>query len=385
MISPKQPQPTARATAARRLGAALLVCSLFAWPSASSAVRLKDISHIAGPGSTGLFGYGLVVGLDGTGDKQGTEFTVQTLANMLKRMGIAVDPDEVKVKNVAAVMVTANLTPQMVRGERFDVTVSSMGDAKSLRGGTLLMTPLAARDGTVHGFGHGPVSTGGFAVEAGSGGGGASVTLNYNLVGRVPGGGLVETPMFQLPHDPVTLDLILHAPDWTTAQRITDEIEKRWGLISEVRRPSLISVTIPVDSRTARGRTAFIAALEYLQIEPDQPARVVINERTGTIVAGQYVSIAPVAVAHGGITVEIQNMPVISQPAPFSEGETVVSQESNITVTDQTARVLYLPGAGTIKDVAESLNAIGASPRDIIAIFQALKEAGALHAELIIM
>jgi flagellar P-ring protein precursor FlgI len=229
------------------------------------------------------------------------------------------------------------------------------------------------------------VSTGGFAVEAGGGGGGASVSLNYNLVGRIPGGALVETPMFQLPNDPVKLDLILHAPDWTTAQRITDEIEKRWGQISEVRRPSLISVTIPVDLRTARGRTEFIAALEYLEIEPDQPARVVINERTGTIVAGQFVSIAPVAVAHGGITVEIQNLPVISQPAPFSGGETVVSQESAITVTDETAQVLYLPGAGTIKDVAESLNAIGASPRDIIAIFQALKEAGALHAELIIM
>ncbi|HUU44623.1 MAG TPA: flagellar basal body P-ring protein FlgI [Acidobacteriota bacterium] len=373
--------------AAPRVIAALLTVAVVATltipGTAAAGVRLKDLSHMAGPGSTALFGYGLVVGLDGTGDGQGTEFTVQTLSSMLRRMGITVDPDQVKVKNVAAVMVTARLTPQMVRSERLDVTVSSMGDAKSLRGGTLLMTPLAARDGTVHAFAQGPVSTGGFAVEAD--GGGASVSRNYNLVGRVPGGGAVETPMFQLPADPEYVELVLHNPDWTTAHRMAEVIRAQWGEVADARQPSLVSVAIPDEYKDVSGRARFIAELESLEVEPDQAARVVINEKTGTIVAGEHVSIAPVAIAHGGITVEIQSIPVISQPAPFSDGETVVAQESGITVQDETAHVVYIPGTGTIKDVAESLNAIGATPRDMIAIFQALKEAGALRAELIIL
>ncbi|HSH00335.1 MAG TPA: flagellar basal body P-ring protein FlgI, partial [candidate division Zixibacteria bacterium] len=222
-----------------------------------AAVRLKDLSHIAGPGATPLFGYGLVVGLDGTGDGQGTEFTVQTLTNMLRRMGITIDADAVKVKNVAAVMVTATLSPHMVRGEMFDVTVSSMGDAKSLRGGTLLMTPLGARDGTVHAFAQGAVSTGGFAVEAS--GGGASVARNYNLVGRVPGGATVEAPMFQLPNDPQTLELVLHNPDWTTAHRMSEAIREKWGAIAEARQPSVVSVTLPDGYQSGAARVQFLS------------------------------------------------------------------------------------------------------------------------------
>jgi flagellar P-ring protein precursor FlgI len=365
------------------LGLVLLLTGMIATPPAQASVRLKDISHIAGPGATSLFGYGLIVGLDGTGDGQGTGFTTQTLANMLRRMGITLDAGQMKVKNVAAVMVTARITPRMIRGERFDVTVSSLGDAKSLRGGTLLMTPLSARDGTVHGYAQGPVSTGGFAVEGG--GGGASVTRNYNLVGRVPGGGLVETAMFQLPTESGSLELVLNSPDWTTAHRITEAIRLEFGMIAEARQPALISIRIPEQYKSSAARAEFMASLEKIRIDPDQVARVVINEKTGTIVAGEHVSIAPVAIAHGGITVEIQNTPVISQPAPFSQGETVVETESGITVTDETAHVVYVPGASSIKEVAESLNAIGATPRDIIAIFQALKEAGALRAELIIL
>jgi flagellar P-ring protein precursor FlgI len=344
-------------------------------------VRLKDISHIAGPGNVALFGYGLVVGLQGTGDGQGTEFTIQTLGNMLRRMGITVDPNQVKVKNVAAVMVTASLTQNMVRGERLDVTVSSVGDAKSLRGGTLMLTPLAAMDGTVHAYAQGPVSTGGFAVEAE----GASVSRNYTMVGRVPSGGTIETPMFKLPADPGTLELVLHDPDWTTARRVVDAIAGRWGGTAEAIQPSLVRVGIPASYATTEGRAEFISELESLTIEPDEAARVVINEKTGTIVAGQYVTIAPVAVAHGGITVRIETTPVISQPAPLSAGETVVAKESSIAVEEETAQVIYLPPSSNIQDVAESLNAIGATPGDIIAIFQALKEAGALRAELVIL
>ncbi|GAB4317059.1 MAG: flagellar basal body P-ring protein FlgI [Candidatus Zixiibacteriota bacterium] len=346
-----------------------------------AAVRFKDISHIAGPGNTSLFGYGLVVGLQGTGDGQQTEFTIQTLANMLRRMGITVDPEAVKVKNVAAVMVTATLTMDNVRGEHIDVTVSSIGDAKSLRGGTLLLTPLAAMDGTVHATAQGPVSTGGFAVEAE----GASVSRNYTLVGRVPGGAVVETPMFKLPSNPSYLELILHDPDWTTARRMADAIAERWGSVAQATQPAIVQVEIPAGYTGAQGRAEFISELESMSVEPDAAARVVINEKTGTIVAGQFVTIAPVAVAHGGITVQIETSPVISQPAPLSQGETVVANESSIQVTHEDARVVYLPSSSNIQDVAESLNAIGASPSDIIAIFQALKRAGALRAELIIL
>jgi flagellar P-ring protein precursor FlgI len=348
---------------------------------ARAAVRLKDISHIAGPGNVSLFGYGLVVGLQGTGDGQGTEFTVQSLTNMLRRMGVTVDPEQVKVKNVAAVMVSATLTQTMVRGERLDVTVSSIGDAKSLRGGTLLLTPLAAMDGTVHAFAQGPVSTGGFAVEAE----GASVARNYSLVGRVPGGATIETPMFKLPANVRELELVLHDPDWTTAKRVVDAISSRWGGSAEASQPSVVRVQIPPGYDDIQGRAEFISELESMTIEPDVAARVVINEKTGTIVAGEYVTVAPVAVAHGGITVRIETTPVVSQPAPLSQGETVVEKESSIAVDDEMAQVVYLPPSSNIQDVAESLNAIGATPRDIIAIFQALKEAGALRAELIIL
>jgi flagellar P-ring protein precursor FlgI len=288
----------------------------------------------------------------------------------------------VKVKNIAAVMVTASLSPYIARGERFDVTVSSIGDAKSLRGGTLLLTPLSAADGTVHASAQGPVSTGGFAVEAQ---GGASVSRNYSMVGRVPGGATLEAPLVQLPTDLNQLELVLIDPDWTTAQRIAAAIADRWGAPTEVSGPAAIRVTVPRDYSNAPGRSAFIAELEALTVEPDAVARVVINEKTGTIVAGQHVSIAPAAVAHGGITVQIQTQPVISQPAPLSQGQTVVEQQSAVTVTDEEAHVVTLPGTTTIQEVAESLNAIGATPRDIIAIFQALREAGALRAELIIL
>lgn len=364
-------------------GAIVVFLTMACWSESEASVRLKDLSHIAGPGEIALFGYGLVVGLDGTGDKQGTEFTVQTLANMLRRMGITVDPEQVKVKNVAAVMVTASLTPDMVRGEHFDVTVSSIGDAKSLRGGTLLLTPISGRDGTVHAFAQGPVSTGGFAVEAA--GGGASASSNYNMVGRVPGGGAVEIPMFQLPVAPDRLELVIHNPDWTTAHRITEVVRELWGDIAVARRPSVVQIAIPEEYQEVTKRAEFIATLEALEINPDQSARIVINEKTGTIVVGQHVSIAPVVVSHGGITVEIQSLPIISQPAPFSGGETVVEDESSITITEEVAHVIYLAETGSIQDVAASLNAIGATARDIIAIFQALKQAGALRAELIIL
>lgn len=360
--------------------AALLVLPLSC--AKADGVRLKDITHLAGASTASLFGYGLVVGLQGTGDGQGTEFTVQTLTNMMRRLGVTVDPAQVKVKNVAAVMVSATLTEAMLRGEHIDVTVSSVGDAKSLRGGTLLMTPLASMDGVVHVYAQGPVSTGGVAVESQ----GTSVAKNYTLVGRVPSGGTVDTPVFKLPTDPAHLDLVLQDPDWTTAHRIAEVISQRWGSVAEADQPAVVSVSIPTGYSEPQQRAQFISELEALTIEPDVAARVVINEKTGTIVAGQNVTIAPVAVAHGDITVQIETHPVISQPAPLSQGGTTVNEkESSVNVVEKDARVVLLPASTNIQQVAESLNAIGATPRDIIAIFQALKQAGALRAELIIL
>ncbi|MBI5868118.1 MAG: flagellar basal body P-ring protein FlgI [candidate division Zixibacteria bacterium] len=348
----------------------------------AGGARLKDITHIAGSSSASLFGYGLVIGLSGTGDGQGTAFTTQSLANMMRRMGITVDPAQVKVKNVAAVMVSATLTEAMVRGEHFDVTVSSVGDSKSLRGGTLLLTPLASMDGVVHGYAQGPVSTGGFAVESQ----GTSVSKNYTLVGRVPGGGMVETPVFKLPTDLTHLELVIQDPDWTTARRVADAITLHFGTSAEADQPSRVKVSIPAEYADPARYAEFVSELEALTIEPDAAAKVVINEKTGTIVAGQFVTIAPVAVAHGDITVQIETEPVISQPAPMSlKGETVTEKVSDVKVTEKDARVILLPATTNIQEVAQSLNAIGATPRDIIAIFQALKQAGALRAELIIL
>lgn len=360
--------------------AALLVMPLSC--ARANGARLKDITHIAGASSASLFGYGLVIGLQGTGDGQGTGFTTQSLANMMRRLGITVDAQQVKVKNVAAVMVNATLTEAMVRGEHFDVTVSSVGDAKSLRGGTLLLTPLAAMDGVVHGYAQGPVSTGGFAVESQ----GTSVAKNYTLVGRVPAGGIVEAPVFKLPNDLTRLDLVIQDPDWTTARRVADAVSAHFGTSAEAEQPAIVSVSIPAEYAEPGRYAEFISELEALTIEPDAAAKVVINEKTGTIVAGQFVTIAPVAVAHGDITVQIETEPIISQPAPLSpKGETVTEKVSDVKVTEKDARVILLPATTNIQEVAQSLNAIGATPRDIIAIFQALKQAGALRAELIIL
>ncbi len=360
----------------------LLVPSLSAKDSFAEPVRLKDIADFANRADVRLFGYGLVVGLKGTGDGAGTEFTIQSLANMLTRLGVTVNSEQIKVKNVAAVMVTATLTPDMKTGTHFDVMVSSMGDAKSLEGGVLLLTPLNAMDGRLYAYAQGPVSTGGFNVEAE---GGSNVSRNYTLVGRIPGGGVLEQELMLFNPPNGKLRVYLRDPDYTTAQRLADVINDQYfDVATPVDRASVL-VEIPPEYDQPGGQVDFIASLESMTLTPDQPARVVINEKTGTIVAGEWVTIAPVALAHGSITIQIRTRPVISQPAPLSEGETVVERQSDIDVTEDEARVVYLEEATNINEVAQALNSIGATARDIISIFQALKEAGALRAELIII
>ena len=361
----------------------LLAVLLAVAPSVDAGkVRIKDIAEFQNEQEQDLIGYGLVIGLDGTGDGSGTEFTVQSLVNMMERMGLTVDADRVKVKNVAAVMVTARISSNLSAGSYFDISVSSIGDAKSLQGGTLLLTPLSSSDGVVRAVAQGPVSIGGFNVQVDDGN---KLVNNYTLVGRVPGGGKITEAILDGEEDPRQVFLTLRNPDFTTSHRIAERINIRYGLLAYPSDAGTVRLVIPDSLMYPNERIEFLSDVGQLEIVPDNPARVVINERTGTIVAGQHVTIDAVAIAHGTITVDIRSTPVISQPEPFSQGETIVTQDSRINVRDEKARVVNLKESVYLSDVANALNRIGATPRDIIAIFQAMKQAGALRAELVIL
>lgn len=363
------------------LMAVLLLMLYFFAPPAEASTRIKDIAKIHTDNELDLIGYGLVIGLDGTGDSKGTQFTMQSLANMMERMGLTVSADKLKVKNVAAVIVTARLSSNYSVNDRIDVTLSSIGDASSLQGGTLLMTQLSSSDGQVYVLAQGPISIGGFNVQVEDGN---KIINNYTLVGRVPGGGQVIHKLNGMAKNDDIL-LTLQSPDYNTAFRMMQKINTKYGLTAYTDDAATVRVVVPDSLSYRNERAEFIADIGSMQINPDQPARVVINERTGTIVAGQYVSIAPVAIAHGNITVNIRSRPVISQPEPFSAGETVQTSEYQISVDNEPARVVQFKETVSLVDVADALNLIGATPRDIIAIFEALKQAGALRAELVIL
>jgi flagellar P-ring protein precursor FlgI len=360
----------------------VLVSLAAAWP-AGAAPRIKDIGRVGTSGSIKIIGYGLVIGLDGTGDSKGTEFTVQSVVNMLSRMGITVPQQKVRTKNVAAVIVSADLAYTAKPGVNLDVTVSSLGDAGSLEGGTLLLTPLAGQDEKVYAHAQGPVSVGGFKV---GGSGGDRVSQNYTLVGRVPGGAAVDAAPVaeEAPLDYV--NVLLFNPDYTTASRISEAIRSALG-DAEVKPvdPGLVRITVPAEVKQNGDIVNFIARIETTRVEPDVSAVVVINEKTGTIVAGDNVTIGAVAIAHGNLSIQIQSRPVISQPEPFSpKGETVVVPDTDIDVqvAAPESRLVALDESASVADVARALNLLGVSPRDIIAIFQALKEAGALRADI---
>ncbi len=350
--------------------------------SPANKVRVKDIARFQTENTIPLFGYGLVVGLEGTGDSKSTRFTIQTLANMMERMGVTVDPNQVKVKNVAAVIVTAELAPYMSYGSRIDVMVSSIGDASSLQGGTLLYTPLADASGTVFALAQGPVSIGGFNISTGMG---DQFRNNYTLVGRIPGGATVEK---QIVSQPPAGSVMLHLenPDFTTADRLARVInEKIAGVTAIASSEADVEIIIPKSKQDAGEMVKLFAKVEKLEIEPDVPARVAINEKTGTIVAGQNVTISAVMLAHGNLNIEIRTTPMVSQPAPFSQGRTVLTREAEIAVEPEIARIIHVEQQANIGDLAAALNEIGATPRDIIAVFQALKAVGALRAELVVM
>lgn len=365
-------------------GLVLLMSIILAFcsPADAAKVRVKDICTFQNKAEVDLIGYGLVIGLDGSGDGTGTQFTTQSLVNMMERMGLTVDSRKVKVKNVAAVMVTARMSSQQTVGAYFDVTVASLGDASSLQGGMLLITPLSGPDGTVYGMAQGPVSIGGFNIQVDEGN---KIVNNYTLVGRIPGGGKTVKTLIAPQANAQEIYLSLLDADYTTSHRIAERINIKYGLTAYPVDGGTVRIVVPDSLNHPVTRMKFISDVGQLQVVPDNTARVVINEKTGTIVAGQHVTIEPVAIAHGTITVDIQSTPVISQPQAFSAGETVVSQDSRISVHDEQARVMHMKGAVYLSDIATALNKIGATPRDIIAIFQALKQAGALRAELVIL
>lgn len=347
-------------------------------------VRIKDIARFEGVRDNQLFGMGLVIGLEGTGDGRGSQANVQMVANMLERFGISVDRDALRLRNVAAVMVTADL-PAFVRpGDRIDVTVSSFGDARSLQGGFLLQTPLEAADGQVYAVAQGAVSIGGFNVRAG---GAAQVQRNHTAVGQVPNGAIVERPVpTTVVHDD-RLTLVLSEPDFTTAARVAEAINAMFTP-DTARALDRSAIELRVPSIFAAQPVEFIAIVEELTVTPDTMARVIINERTGTIVMGHRARIATVAVAHGGLSVRVdpeQHIALLPPSDEDGDAVPVVVESLRIDVEEQTGDVVLLQGGVSVEDVVQALNAIGATPRDIIAILQAIKAAGALYGELEIL
>lgn len=348
------------------------------------AVRIKDLASIEGVRDNQLLGYGLVMGLNGTGDDiKKSVFTRQALINLVKRLGMSITPDvfnQMKTDNVAAVMVTADLPPFARPGSRIDVLVSTMGDATSLSGGTLLMTPLKGPDGKTYAVAQGPLAVGAISF----GGKAAKVQKNFPTSGRISSGAIVErTVGWELPPSG---DLLfeLNTPDFTTAARMTEAINSQFG-VNTAHSPDSgsVKVLMPLDYRG--DVVGFVADLENIEIEAAAPARIVVNERTGTIVMGQDVRIATVAVSHGNLNLIITETMDVSQPNPLAAGETVATPGTNIDVVEEEGNLVVLDMGVSIGEIARALNAIGATPRDLIAIFQAIKAAGALHAELMII
>lgn len=353
--------------------------ALLAFVPAAHAERLKDLASIRGIASNPLVGYGLVVGLAGTGDNLQSAQTQQMVANLLgRRFGTIITPQQIKAKNVAVVMVTTRLPPFARIGGRIDVTVSSASNAKSLFGGTLLPTALKAGNGDTFAWAEGPLMVGGWAADGQSGSG---VSKNHPTVGQVPDGGLVAKELgFKLSADK-PLTIALDRPDFTTAARVAEAINGRLdAVVAYASDPGTILVEVPKSKR--RDLVRLVANIENLDIEPDQNARVVINEKTGTVVMGADVEVMPCAISHGALTVQVDERKEISQPGPLSGGDTAKAQRSNVEVTEDGGNLTVLERAPTLGQVVGGLNSLGVSPRDLVAILLAMKQAGALRAEV---
>jgi flagellar P-ring protein FlgI len=350
--------------------------SLSFFSGSLDAARIKELGYINGVRSNQLIGYGLVVGLAGTGDKSNTIFTNQSLANMLDRLGVKVDPALLKVNNIAAVMVTADLPAFARTGNKVDAVVSSMGDAKSLEGGVLLLTPLRGADGEVYAVTQGAIVVGGFAA----GGQGATVQKNHPTVGRVPNGVTIEK---ELSYDGFKADSVvisLKTPDFTNARRMADRINEQFDGSASAQDGGTVNVVMPPELR--RNPVKFLSIVENLDVRPDALAKIVVDEKTGTVVMGENVKISTVAIAHGNISIQVKEEQKVSQPLPFSQGQTVVTPDTRIKVEEEKGHFVVMEEGVTIKELVNGLNAIGVSTRDVIVILQTIKAAGALYAEL---
>ena len=362
-----------------------MVALILLMATPSHAVRIKDVARFDGVRPNQRIGYGLVVGLDQTGDSKRTSFTSQSLAAMLSRMGIRIDKSDLLLRNIAAVMVTAVLPPFAQPGTPMDISVSSIGDARSLVGGTLVLTPLKGLDGQVYAMAQGPIQVGGYAVQGSSG---SKRVKNHLNVGRIPQGALVERPVpIELGTDG-KLKIHLEQPDFATAQLMTNAINQA---ATQLGAGAGVKVAVALSSGTVevtipQGRLAeipaFIADLEVLTLTPNAVAKVVINGRTGTVVVGADVQISSVAVAHGALTVEVKEAPQVSQPNPMATGTTAVTNTTQVNASETPGAMRVVEQSATLASVVEALNALGATPRDLIDILQAIRAAGALHADI---
>ena len=353
----------------------ILLTTLLVLPYASAATRLKELVSLDGVRDNQLMGYGLVVGLRGTGDTRQAVFAGQSLTNLLERMGLTVPPATLQIRNTAAVMVTATLPPYSQPGSRIDITAAAMGDAASLQGGILLMTGLKGADSQVYAVAQGPLVIGGFIA----GQQGNSQVVNHPTVGRIPNGAIIERPSPSPALGP-QIRVHLQEADFATAARITGALNDHFGAIARADNPGLISIDVPESYKNRR--TEFVAELEGLTIEADRTAKIVVNERTGTIIMGKEVRIAPVAIMQGNLTVEIQTTQQVSQPNPLSTGTTQTTQQVNVGVKQDVAKNVVLRDGATVEELVQVLTSVGSNPRDIISILQNLKSAGALEAVL---
>jgi len=352
-------------------------------PASAYAERIKDLASIAGVRDNPLLGYGLVVGLDGTGDQTGqVSFTEQSLRSMLTQYGVTVPPEvKLQPKNVAAVSIHAVLQPFAKPGQKIDITVSSLGNSKSLRGGTLLMSPLRGADGQVYAIAQGNLAVGGLGV---SGADGSSLVINVPSVGRIPSGATVERAVPSPFAETERVIFNLHSPDFTTARRVEDAINSALGT-TEAQALDAVSVSVRAPQDISK-RVAFVGYLEEITLEPGKgPGKIIVNSRTGTIVIGSHVTVGPAAVTHGSLTVTISENVQVNQPNPLAGGETVITPETDIAVSVEDSRMFELERGTTLSDIVQAINSVGAAPGDLVAILEALKQAGALRAQLIII
>ena len=342
----------------------------------SAVTRIKDVAKIQGVRSNQLMGYGLVVGLNGTGDTDDIPQMISSTVSMLRSFGITIPPEDLDSKNVAAVIVTATLPPFAREGDNIDVTISAMGNAKSIQGGTLMQTPLKAANGEVYAVAQGPVSTGGFVA----GGGGNRTQRNFPTVGTTPNGAIVERTVEDDIGERGTISLSLSNADFTTASRIANAINGTYGGAAHAANAGRVDIRIPGYFR--ENVVDFIASIEELEVMPDNVAKVVVNERTGTIVMGGNVTVDECAITQGGLSIRVTRNTEVDQPRPFSYGTTIITSNGDTEVDEKVSNSIVMSPTANINDIVGALNAVGATPRDCISILQAMKAAGAIHAVL---